>query len=466
MDNMAINSWAYAILGLDLSSNPNPDWNAIKDQFRKISLTTHPDKCQSSDKAKVTARYQDILKAYKHLELQQDAGEKVIEEKATADRPTRCPCSYCSGEDLSQSQPTKNKKRKDKVTADRWEIQPPRSKRKDRQNGHFRQGDENKKKIEGRQARAMYRLSKIPRSNCSTVKRKAHSQLERREREEREQRATEKKQYAPKSLNTTTRVAVDFYRDLNASSRQMRGTKPLRPEIGEVEETYEDLFHFVFIMEEEEWRAAALADMEKQAHEEEVFLPMKREPLTEYMQTEASKEESKAWRKSRAIPKKLKTLAGEDNAEIEDLRVPEYIKRYILEELVEETADDETLERELACIEWGDDVDNWALDAAQPQGFKLEHILPTGFHLAHLPSRFIKENEVALPIGFQVIDAPPRREFVMVDDLMVGVQGRKREIFEESEEIGFNMEKRVRKIFARRREKERRAVKRDLERFL
>jgi hypothetical protein len=405
MNNMACNSWAYVILGLDQRSNP--DANAIKTQFHKFILKFHPDKTQSSDKAKATARFQDILKAYNHLKRQHNACEEVIEEK---------------------------------VTADRWEIQPPRLKRRDREeNGHFRQGDENKKKIEGRQARAMHRLSKKPRSSCSTVKRKARSQLERRQREEREQRATEKKQYASKSCNTTTRIMkailensdededdpaiVDFdvYRNLNASSRRMRGAKPLGPEIWMAEKTIKDHCNCVFVMEEEEWWAVVLADIEKKARGEELFLPIKREPLTGYMVTEASREESKARRKSWAIPKKSKTLAGEDNADKEDLGVPEYVKRYIIEELVEDTADDETLERELACIGWGEDVDNWALDTAKPQGFKLEHILPTGFHLAHLPSGFKAEDQVALPIGFQVIDAPPRREWVMVDDNMVEV---------------------------------------------
>jgi hypothetical protein len=40
------------------------------------------------------------------------------------------------------------------------------------------------------------------------------------------------------------------------------------------------------------------------------------------------REELKVWRKSCAVPKKSKTLAGEDSAGKEDLGVPEYVKRY------------------------------------------------------------------------------------------------------------------------------------------
>jgi DnaJ-class molecular chaperone len=229
MDNMASNSWAYAILGLNQRSNP--DAKTIKAQFRTLSLKFHPDKNQGSDeaKAKATARFQDIHKAYEHLMLQKLACEEVIEEKATADR--------------SETQPAKMKNKEEKTTPDRWETQPAKLGKRDRvQNGHFRQGDENKVKIEGRQARAMHRKSKQP--ICRAIKMKAHLQLKRREREEREQRAMETKKYAPKSRNKTTRtkeailenpddpaivdVDVDVYRNLNAASRQMRGAKLLR----------------------------------------------------------------------------------------------------------------------------------------------------------------------------------------------------------------------------------------------
>jgi hypothetical protein len=252
--------------------------------------------------------------------------------------------------------------------------------------------------------------------------------------------------------------------------------------------------NLLFVVEPEEVAEAVVA-ADIAAHAKEFFLAIKREfiyPLTGYALTwdpymkaildspvtqeeieeyekeeikqKPWREELKAWRKSWVMPEKSKTLAGENNADKEDLGVPEYVKRYILEELVEDTADEEILERELACIEWREDVDSWELDTALPEGFQLEHILPTGFNLAHLPSGF--KTDVALPIGFQVINAPPRREWVVVDDDMVGVQGGKREISEESDVIGINMEKRVRTTFVRRREKEIKAARKDVGRFL
>jgi hypothetical protein len=109
-------------------------------------------------------------------------------------------------------------------------------------------------------------------------------------------------------------------------------------------------------------------------------------------------------------------------------------------------------------------VDSWELDNPLPLGFQLEHILPTGFTLAHLPSGF--EVDVALPIGFKALDALARRDMIMVDDDMVGAHRGKREISEISDVIGVNMEKRIRKTFARRKEKERKATRKDVGRFL
>jgi hypothetical protein len=60
----------------------------------------------------------------------------------------------------------------EKATADHSETQLAKMTKKDREeNGHFGQGDENKKKMDGRQARAMHRNSKIPKAGRVT---KAH----------------------------------------------------------------------------------------------------------------------------------------------------------------------------------------------------------------------------------------------------------------------------------------------------
>jgi hypothetical protein len=109
-------------------------------------------------------------------------------------------------------------------------------------------------------------------------------------------------------------------------------------------------------------------------------------------------------------------------------------------------------------------VDSWELDNPLPVGFQLEHILPTGFTLAHLPSGF--EVDVALPIAFKVLDALARRDMIMVDDDMVGAHGGKREIHEISDVIGVNIEKRIKKTLARRKEKERKVARKDVGRFL
>jgi hypothetical protein len=459
-----------------LNQRSKPDAQTIRAQFHTLSLRFHPDKNQGSGEAKATARFQDILKAYEHLIHQNVTCEEVIEEKAKADRS---------------------------------ETQPAKMTKKDRENGHFRQGDENQKKLGGRQARAMHRKSKQPKIRATKV----HLQLKRREREERQQRATETKKYEPESRNKTTRIKktilenpddpvvmdvdVDVYRNLNAISRQMRGAKPLRPELeldplpdrpgwSKVEEKVKETdLNLLFIVETEEVEEAVVA-ADFEAIEKDMGLVIPREfidPLTwdpmlkamlkgpetqgeieEYAKQKALREGLETWRKSCAIPEKLKTLAGEGSADKEDLRVQEYVKRYILEELVEDNADDEILDRELDCIEWREDVDSWELDNPLPLGFQLEHILPTGFTLAHLPSGF--EVDVALPIGFKALDALARRDMIMVDDDMVGAHRGKREISEISDVIGVNMEKRIRKTFARRKEKERKAARKDVGRFL
>jgi hypothetical protein len=457
---MASNPWACAILGLNQRSNP--DAKTIRAQFYSLSLKFHPDKNQGSGEAKATARFQDILKAYEHLMHQNVTCEEVIEENAKADH--------------SETQSAK-------MT---W---------KDRVNGHFRQGDENKKKLDGRQARAMHRKSKKPKSRAT----KAHCQLKRMGREERQERAMETKKYAPKSRNKTTRIKkailenpdnpvivnMDVSRNLNAISRQMRGAKPLRSELkldplpdyhglSEVdqEEVEETVVAADFEAAEKDLDFVIPRDFIDPLTEDELLKAILEEPETllidepcdeigEYEQQKPLREGLEAWRKSCAIPEKSKTLTGEDSADKEDLGVPEYVKRYILEELVEDSADDELLERELDCIERREHVE---LDNPIPVGFQLEHILPTGFTLAHLPSEF--EVDVALPMGFKVLDAPVRRDMIMVDDDMVGAYGGKREISEISDVIGVNMEKRIKKTFARRKEKERKAARKDVGRFL